>query len=478
VEDAKKPDATDDLCGRLRKKILQLTRLCKIPNPTHEELSEMDALIVDLRKNGYTSKEIEEIVEGDRVQDTIRKKLSGVKVEDESVKNRMGALIRRMAIADVDIKDAEEMLKVKETILAPADVTIGDLTSLVEEAKKAGYDVKMIVDTYKGQKQSGLSFKDLSATLDHNKAMESLGITRTDLQQISAIAGKNNRDKSNVLNSVVAYDNLEAICLEIKKREEILDKLRMEIETTTVKKNKLDVELEHLQPVIGMCSDLMHKLHFNIASIRSIHRCAQKYGNPFAVIEAVDQYGTLQQIVESVEQSSQTKAQLDAEISQRRLTIRSLRGQEEALRSTVTGLVEPLIKEITRTYKESVSAITASLEDMLAHVQKAATEHGRRLETSQILADDLKFLKIAKTLLWIPQEAKKLPIEFAISLLNIAKNILIAKEDKSTIDFDDALLVPRDSVYRSEKADAVKLVQGAIRALEARRINSIGGEVA
>jgi hypothetical protein len=140
--------------------------------------------------------------------------------------------------------------------------------------------------------------------------------------------------------------------------------------------------------------------------------------------------------------------------------------------------LEPLIKEITRTYKESVSAITASAGDMIAQVQMAATEHGRRLEASQLVADDLKFVKIVKTLLWIPQEAKKLPIEFAISLLIIAKNILIAKEDKSTIDFDDALLVPRDSIYRNEKAGAVKLVQGAIRALEARRVNSIGGEVA
>lgn len=478
MEDAKQPDEADDLRGRLQKNILRLINLCKIPNPTHAELSEMDALFVDLRKNGYTSKEIEEIVEGDRVQDTIRKKLSGVKVEDESVKDRMGALIRRMAIANLDIKDAEEMLKMQETILAPADVTIGDLTSLVEEATKAGYDVKMIVDTYKGQEQSGLSFKDIRAILDHNKAMESLGITITDLQQISAIAGKNNRDKGNVLNSVVAYDNLEAIYLEIKKREEILDKLKMEIEATTVKKNKLEVELQHLQPVIGMCSDLMHKLHFSIASIRSIHRCAQKYGSPFAVIEAVDQYGTLQRIIESVEQSSQVKAQLDAEISQRRLTARSLRGQEEALGSTVAGLLELHFKEITRTYKESVSAFTASVGDMLARVQMAATEHGRRLEASQFLADDLKFLKIVKTLLWIPQEAKKLPIEFAISLLNVAKNILIAKEDKSTIDFDDALLVSRDSIYRNEKAEAVKLVQGAIWALEERRVNSIGGDIA
>ena len=82
------------------------------------------------------------------------------------------------------------------------------------------------------------------------------------------------------------------------------------------------------------------------------------------------------------------------------------------------------------------------------------------------LAEDLKLVKIIRTITTYPQQARNIPIGVAITLLAAAKNILIAKGNHSKIKKVRAMVVPHHDYRADEEIEALVLVNGAIMALE------------
>ena len=91
-------------------------------------------------------------------------------------------------------------------------------------------------------------------------------------------------------------------------------------------------------------------------------------------------------------------------------------------------------------------------------------------------ANDLKYLRIARTVEFFPNEGDKVPKEFAIFMLNAAKNILVAKGDNSIFPLDAAKLVPQYDPSRPLRLSATWLIHAALVALETRRITKFGAE--
>jgi len=272
--------------------------------------------------------------------DTIRKITAGVKPEDERIKDRVTSLILRMVHEDLDIKNIEELITVHENVLSPADVKAQDLVSLAQTSKQAGIETKMLVETYKAHRQSGLSFENLRDILAYKKEIESCGFTLANLSQISTIAQKNDRDPRRALDAVLGYDSLETIKSEFQKTRNTLDSLNKECEAIAVRKKALEEGYQHLQAVIEMCDELMEKYKFNIPSIRTIYRTAKKLGNPLDFIEALQSFDSLQEIRRDVEHQRNENAQLVVEKTELAQSVKSLRAMEVTIKDSIRDVLQ------------------------------------------------------------------------------------------------------------------------------------------
>jgi hypothetical protein len=87
------------------------------------------------------------------------------------------------------------------------------------------------------------------------------------------------------------YGNL----LDIKKEIKDLENKRKEAETNT---REAESKYAHLMTVIGMCKKLLFDFKFSVSAIQDIYDLAQRYKEPFKVLQAISMYQNLQQIEE------------------------------------------------------------------------------------------------------------------------------------------------------------------------------------
>jgi hypothetical protein len=118
--------------AELRANISRLKKLCDCGKP--EERQERDALLIYLRKKGYTRSEIRDII-GERLkEDTIRKIISGVEVDESAVRERTAQLLVDMIKADLGYDDIRAALIIRNEL--PDAVTVKELASLLADIQQ------------------------------------------------------------------------------------------------------------------------------------------------------------------------------------------------------------------------------------------------------------------------------------------------------------------------------------------------------
>jgi len=133
------------------------------------------------------------------------------------------------------------------------------------------------------------------------------------------------------------------------------------------------------------------------------------------------------------------------------------------------------LNEITKAFTDGAKQMADEYDKQIADMKEASVEYGRRQEAAAYLAEDLKLVKIIRTITTYPQEARKIPIGVAITLLAAAKNILIAKGNHSKIKKVRAMVLPHHDYRADEEIEALVLVNGAIMALESAAATAAGG---
>jgi phenylpyruvate tautomerase PptA (4-oxalocrotonate tautomerase family) len=105
-------------------KLLRLIELSKKPRlDIEQERNERDELLRYFRRNGYTSAEISKLTGGNLMEDTIKRIIKGVQIDDDSLKKRVAELIGDVVRADLGIDDVRTSVSIKNTL--PEDIGVG-----------------------------------------------------------------------------------------------------------------------------------------------------------------------------------------------------------------------------------------------------------------------------------------------------------------------------------------------------------------
>src|ERR671924_608954 len=127
-----------------------------------------------------------------------------------------------------------------------------------------------------------------------------------------------------------------------------------------------------------------------------------------------------------------------------------------------------ICKEMITKYGFTTAAfnnITTTYQGQLRALKGASQEYGERLGKSLALEEELKFAKVINLIIKYPLEAREVPLDYAIILLDAVKKMLVAKRIEVKIKAREAGMnksVPFDGMEFEVK----DLVEGARRALE------------
>jgi hypothetical protein len=456
--------------AELRANISRLKKLCDSAKP--EERQERDTLLIYLRKKGYTRSEIRDIIGGRLKEDTIRKIISGVEPEGSAISERIAQLIGDMIKADLGFDDIRAALKIRNEL--PDGVTIKELVSLladVQQSPDAVGGVKGVVSMYSEMKtQQGLTFAQVKEFLVYQREISLTGIQTMHLQKISQVAKKYRKgDINQLIDALSSFDSLESLKEEVKKEDDLMQAATKKRDIAKKDAALAMAEYAHVREAIAICKEMISKYGFTTAAFNDISELAKKCGSPTQVLNVLAHYVSLTGQIKSL--SDQRNA-LDSEVESLRDSASKLRAELEGIRQSITGLLKPVSNEITKTFTDAINNITTTYQGQLRSLKEASEEYGERLGKSLALKDELEFAKVINLIIKHPLDARKLPLDYAIILLDAVKKLLIAKRVEAKIMARDTGMSNKAVIVDTVELDAIELVEGARRALEriARRL--------
>jgi hypothetical protein len=449
--------------AELRANISRLRKLCDGGKP--EERQERDTLLIYLRKNGYTRSEIRDIIGGRLKEDTIRKIISGVEPEGSAIRERIAQLIGDMIKADLGFDDIRAALKIRDVL--PDGVTVKEVASLVADVEQnpdTVGGVKGVVSMYSEMKaQQGLTFAQVKEFLVYQREISLTGIQTMHLQKISEVAKKYRKgDINQLMDALSSFDSLESLKEKVKKEEDLMEAATKKRDIAGKDAALAMAKYAHVREAIAICKEMITKYGFTTAAFNDISELAKKCGSPTQVLNVLAHYVSLTGQIKTL---SDQKTALDSEVKSLQENASKSKAELEGIRQTIAGLLKPVSNEVTRAYTDAINNIATTYQGQLRALKGASEEYGERLGKSLALEEELKFAKVINLIIKYPLEARELPLDYAIIMLDAVKKMLVAKRIEVKIKARDAGM-DKPVLFEGMEFEVKDLVEGARRALE------------
>jgi predicted nucleic acid-binding Zn-ribbon protein len=307
------------------------------------DLDRAKELMIMLREMGFTNKDISMLTGGKWSEPTVKIYTKGSSIKDSSIKDDALTMLYHMINKGLTIDDVKLTINVKGA-LDSKGVSLNDLLALLDEVKRSNLNLSELMNAYKAIKGSGLPLAKLNEVLSYKSMLDGLGLTVEGLREIckvsEAYGGYNG-----LINAIKAYDSLKAIeskvnalRLEQNKLEEHVNMLKEEVKGLEEEKSRIKDSLSLYEG--------LRKLGFDEEMLKGIKNLSEKYGGANSVIEAINTYGSLDDLRREVKGLEDRKHNLELEL-------KNIDDKYSHIKSII-DICNTLIHE----YKFSVQAIT------------------------------------------------------------------------------------------------------------------------
>jgi len=262
-----------------------------------------------------------------------------------------------------------------------------------------------------------------------------------------------------LLELVNTYGNLDDIKKEIKE----LDDKRKEAETNT---REAESKYAHLMTVIGMCKKLLFDFKFSVSAIEDIYKIAEIYKEPFKVLQAISFYRNSEDIEEEITNLKSAKRNLQSQVKELNEQFLDIAGKIKAIKISMEGILTSASTEISKAFTDSMTAITNTYQQQIEIIKKESQEYGIRAGQAKLLEEELKRARMIFSILKFPSEAKNLPSDFALVILEAAAKFCSAKGMNPTISIRESSISSNNFLAENSEIPALNLIEGAKKALD------------
>ena len=268
--------------------VRKLRALARLPKLSKLQREETKALMRQLREHGFTNTDIRVIVDGKWKEPTLKKDTRGVKIVSTDERDKLLELLSDFASEGGSMSDLEEYQVYKQTLNNMGVVAPQIILNFVENIFREGYQIGDLMNMKDLLVKSEMTFDDF---LKHIVIMEDLnrqGIFDQELIVLNNMA-RAYGGINGIYTAFEKYGNIEAI-----KNAEILKRNNLSILQSEY--SKLDAKAKALKPFLDFAETLIMQYSFNLESLDTLVKVATKYGGLSNVLEALTEYGSLQEL--------------------------------------------------------------------------------------------------------------------------------------------------------------------------------------
>ena len=208
--------------------------------------------------------------------------------------------------------------------------SLSELKKEVEVTKGNLEELKAGVDSLEQKSQQAKNdLSELEKPLKAYQKIFSLGFDEEELDNLVNLSAKYGGHKA-VLQALTLYIDYQEI---MEKTGEV----KSQLNTLQTEAGKINVKYDHLKSAVTMCDSLLYTHKFGLDAIVSILAVAKKYGQPLNVLKALDTYGSLQLLLENLEESQGKVYETDK-------LLRQLEGQYQTALEHVDSLSAQALK--------------------------------------------------------------------------------------------------------------------------------------
>ena len=124
-----------------------------------------------------------------------------------------------------------------------------------------------------------------------------------------------------------------------------------------------------------MCKQLLFDFKFSVSAIQDIYNIAQRYKEPFKVLQAISMYQNLQQIEEERNNLVHSERELESQVKELNEQLSDIQGKIKAIKMSIDGILTSASSEINKAFKDSISAITNAYQQQIGIIKKESEEY-------------------------------------------------------------------------------------------------------
>lgn len=351
--------------------IRALLELSKFPNPTLEQRGKARGHMQQLRRAGFTNRDIFILSDGFWKENTIKQYLKGEKIVDTTDREKIMKTIVDLLKSGLTFNDVKTTLSRNET-LEEKKITIEDEVRLIQSAKQ-GVELKQLSDAL-----LELSPNDIVNTNYTYKQLASKGWEMQSLNLLKEVTDKHGG----------AVEAFKALLLmgSIKDLQEMkanIEFLRNSKINEVIAKNQeiisFKTEILAIKTYADMSKTLINEYSFDLGSLRTLMDFAKKYGPPWEALEAINKYNQLRELDDAIKKQKIEAAKIRDEITTTQAELDEIK-QVTKDAYTALGSVEENLDKV---------AITQGLHNLLTDPQKAQLTRNEFFNTVYAVTDGL-----------------------------------------------------------------------------------------
>ena len=442
--------------GLVLKDIIQLNRSIKVEGLSLKQLIELFMYKLELEKAGFTVEVLKQLLQASISFGDANLVIKAINEYGNLValENEINHASAKKEHIQLDIEQSQVSLRDIQEKTAQQQ----ELFKEYKELKELGFDeislkqIKQIAISY------GAANNDQNSNISFNSDDDSnSNNNNNNNKSVSSIPTKDFVNKAfQALNKFADISYIES---EINN----LQKKRTDVEAAF---NKINSDYAHLQSLIAMCNTLLYDFKFSLPAIKQLYNVAKSYGKPFEVLDAIGKYNNLKSIERRTEELENKNIELEASVKVLEDHTHQLKGQADAIKSSIDGLLKPVLQEIGQSFNNAIQAITTTYQQQLSLLKNATEEYAKMLGAAVILEEELRLARIIMAIFKYPTEAKNLPIDYVILMLDAAAKLCRAKGINPKIKAGEASIVAENSWVSSMEVETLRLIEGAKRAIE------------
>ncbi len=276
------------------------------------EQGEVRGLMRQLKEEGIGNDEISELSKGRWSASTVKGYTKGIKSSAANPWHNVVSLFDELVAADMTLDDVEAALVVSQE-LEEHHTGLEQVIDLLNIVDSSSIDVATLIQFHRELEQCGLSLKNVSEVLACKAELEGKGLMLESLNSLVEVA-KTYGDTRQVIEAISKYGSLIELKEQIAAAKQELANLNQQVAGAHEQLEQVEAKLSQSKEPLE-AYEKAAKFGFGEVQLVRLANLTQKHGGVKKVLEAVQAYTDLGDIVNKVNKAKADLASTKAEVN-------------------------------------------------------------------------------------------------------------------------------------------------------------------